>query len=176
MYKKIMFLVALLQVFLLGACSFDASRDTGKLESVSEVPQTKQQEREAFQKTGTLVWKENVEDKPFYSQANNSSYQSKADQFALFSGQVMYFHFYPKKITENAQFSFNIYTGTLQIEVENLDNPDLNTGLTLLASSGLQKFDFASINALGVGNDIQTVKISSEAPVSIFDYEVQIRE
>ena len=73
-------------------------------------------------------------------------------------------------------FLFNIYTGTLWIEVENLDNPDLNTGLTLSASSELQKFDFASINALGEGNDIQTVKISSEAPVSIFDYEVQIRE
>ena len=41
MYKKIMFLVALLQVFFLGACSFDVSRDTEKLESVSEVPQTK---------------------------------------------------------------------------------------------------------------------------------------
>lgn len=142
-------------------------------ETTSKLP-TLHEERELQSGKGTFIFKQGVTSNIRFG----GEYHSKGDQQALFQDQIMYFDFREFLFAKQMEMSLFMITGSLAVELANLDTPTLNKTLYFEtnAENKNQLFDFVKSGVLGNSGDIHTLKIWATSPISIFDYDIRIRE
>ena len=179
--------VNVLIVLILLVCSFYLWKSTlffaNDNEKESNIEETKeislQEQWEKYQWMWSAVFVGGIENtNELWKKVVESKYSSKEYQRALFKNESLYFHFVGWEIVENAEMSLYVYTWTVNITFENLDNPELVKTITFPASmdNKKEKIRFADYEMLGENGDIHTLKIWTEDELAILDYEIKIIE
>ncbi len=173
-------LILLVCSFYLWKSNFFFANDNEKGLNTEETKEISLQEQwEKYQWIWSAIFVGGTENtNELWKKVVDSKYSPKEYQRALFKNQSLYFHFVGWEIVENSQISLYVYTWTVNITFENLDNPEFVKTISFPASmdNKKEKFSFRDYEMLGVDQDIHTMKIWTDSDLAILDYEIKILE